>query len=119
MQPSNSSDITVSNSTSTRAQKYYKRAPNGVKHIHRTMEQLNLTVGQLSNAIGQSSNYVSNLLARGHAPAWTTLACECLVRRQGRSFENVQLLVNAPADKKKAVLEVLSAMDISFQVIEN
>ena len=109
--------LTIPNST--RAPKHYKRAPNGVKHIHRTMEQLNLTVCQLSDAIGQSSNYVSNLIARGHAPAWTTLACECLVRRQGRSFKSVQLLVNLPADKKKAVLEILNAMNISSQVIEN
>ena len=106
-------------SNSPKTPKYYKRAPNGVKHIHRTMEQLNLTVCQLSDAIGQSSNYVSNLIARGHAPAWTTLACECLVRRQGRSFKSVQLLVNLPADKKKAVLEILNAMNISSQVIEN
>ena len=104
---------------SNRAKKNYRKAPNGVKHIHRTMEQLNLTPIQLSDAIGQSSNYVANLIARGHAPAWTILACECLVRRQGRSFENVQLLINVPADKKKAVLEILTAMDISSQVIGN
>ena len=83
------------------------------------MEQLDLTVVQLSHAMGQSSNYVSNIVARGHAPAWTTLACECLVRRQGYSSKSVQLLVNLPADKKKAVLEILNAMNISSQVIEN
>ena len=104
---------------SNRAKKNYRKAPNGVKHIHRTMEQLNLTSVQLSDAIGQSSSYIATLIARGHAPAWTTLACECLVRRQGRSFENVQLLINVPAVKKKVILEIFTAMDISSQVIGN
>jgi predicted transcriptional regulator len=97
--------------------KHYRKAPNGVKHLTKTMEELNLSQIQLSKAIGMSSNYVASLISLKEAPLWTVIACEGLKRRKEDSISSILVAhLNVPSSKKEVVTAMLKAMDIPFRV---
>ena len=85
----------------------------GTGHITQALEEFNLTKAQLSNALGMNQGAVSHWLDVGEAPAWTTLAIECLRRRNKLVQEDQVIVCRVPADKAVVVDSFLNALGIT------
>ena len=75
-----------------------------------TMQKLQLNRNELAKAIGKSPSTISKALDIGMVPKTTSLACEALVRRQGKFGAVKYSVIVVPAERADEIRTIITAL---------
>lgn len=76
--------------------------------LRKLMTSLNLTAGRAAAEIGFSDSILSTWLKENKMPLSASLACECIIRRQGNSLQEQMFMIRSTDTKALEAIETMA-----------